>query len=66
MFAQLCKELDFPAESVTTLQTAYIFVTENIEVNTLFQTAVDSLLHPNNILFNEKTEKIVQLTKLQP
>ncbi len=66
MFIQLCKELDFPVESLPVLEKAYQSVTENTEVNILFQTASDSLLHPNNILYDEATAKIVETIKIHP
>ena len=53
-------------ESIPILEKAYLSVAENAEANTLFQTASDSLLHPNNILFDEATAKIVKTIKIHP
>ncbi len=47
MFIRLCESLDFPAESLSALENAYVSVTENPEVNILFKTAVDGLIYIN-------------------
>lgn len=66
MFMKLCKSLDFPAESISVLEKAYVSVTENPEVNTLFQTAVDGLVYVNQIWFDDAMEKLLAATGLHP
>ena len=64
MLINLCKELDFPSESLSFLEKAYLSVIKNEEINTLFQTAADSLLNPNNVIFFDATAKIQEMTNL--
>lgn len=61
---QLCKELDFPGESLSVLERAYLSVTENADVDKLFQTAQDSLLRAHQLVFDDATKQLLKLTNL--
>ncbi len=56
MFADLCKKLGFPSESLPILESAYLSVCEL----PCFQKARESLLSPNTAAFNETTKKIIK------
>ena len=66
MFIRHCKELGFPTESLSELEEAYLSVTANDDTRSLFEKTLDSMLNPNEIVFNEVTEKIVGLTHISP
>ena len=66
MFINLCKENGFPSESLPILEKAYQIVVENPKSNELFLAAKDSILQTNEILFDETTGKIVEITNLHP
>jgi hypothetical protein len=66
MFIRLCESLDFPAESLSALENAYVSVTENPEANILFKTAVDGLIYINQVWFDDATEKLTAITALHP
>ena len=66
MFTEICKALDFPPESYNTLTEAYLSLTDNQEANTLFQRAVDTLLTPNEVVFNEMSAKLTELKAIHP
>ena len=66
MFMQLCKTLEFPSESFSTLEKAYLSVKENQKANALFLTAQQSLLKPNGIAFKEATAGITEIIDIHP
>ena len=66
MFINLCRELEFPFDSLSDLEKAYLSVTETPETSSLFKKAIDSLLYPNPILFDNATSQIRNITKLHP
>lgn len=66
MFIRHCQKLDFPTESHSPLEEAYLSLTLEDDVRELFETALNSMLNINEILFNEVTEKIVGITRISP
>ena len=62
MITDICKKLDFPEESFSKLEEAYRLITNDAKANALFERALDSLLHPNEIVFGEMTAEIVEKT----
>lgn len=66
MIISLCKKLDFPPDSYSFLEKAFLSVSKNPETAILFQTAKDSLLHPNSVIFDGATAKIIEITELHP
>ena len=64
MFLKTCKNLDLPSESIPVLEKAFRLVTENDDTGMLFQQAIDSILTPNNIKFDEATSKILEITAI--
>lgn len=66
MLTRICKELDFPAESITAIEQSYLSVTEHPTASVLFQSAREHLLHPNQVLFDEAVAQIIEITNLHP
>lgn len=62
----LCKELDFPQESLAVLEKAYLSVTENADANKLFQTACENLLQANQLHFHDAAAKLLEFIDLPP
>lgn len=66
MVISLCEKLDFPAESGIALEKAYRSITENPETYALFQSTVENLLRPNEIVFTDLFRKLEASTTLHP
>jgi hypothetical protein len=66
MFTDICNELGLPSESVATLEEAYIWLTEDASVKDLFAVARETLLTPNEIVFNDVIARIGKISKIHP
>ena len=64
MFLENCKKLDFPNESLPVLEDAFHRLTQEETVETLFCAALDHLLNPNEVLYEEVFAKLLSQTKL--
>ena len=64
MFIELCKELDFPEESLSDLNDAYLCVTENPETKKLMQAAIEGLASNNQVWFDDARDEIIKITDL--
>lgn len=65
MFDVVYKKYDFPPEGLPSLKNAYMSIKENPDANALFETAQETLLHPNQVVFDDVTAKILEETNLQ-
>ena len=62
MITDICKKLGFHEEGFPVLEEAYGLIRNDAKASALFDSVVESLLHPNEIVFGEATAEIVKRT----
>ena len=64
MFEFIYKKYHFQPEGLHSLKNAYTSIKENPDTKALFETAQETLLHPNQVVFDDVTAKILEQTNL--